>query len=150
MLKKILIALALVVGIQILPGFLSLTAFDVPPVLAQGTLPDGDLGSESFMFDLNAITHDDIEGTVAQQSWIRRGVNYFFEKIISFMATVIGSLAVLTMTYGGFRMITSGGDETAMGKGKQLVKYSLLGLGITLMAYILVSLVQLLIVSIYG
>jgi len=146
MFKNILIALVLVIALQAMPGVFSTSA---PVAYAQDAMSDGDLGSERFMFDLSAVTHEGIEGTT-RQGWIRRGVNYFFERAIGFMATVIGSLAVLTMTFGGFRIITSGGDETAQGKGKQLIKYSLVGLGVTLMAYILVTLVQLLVVSIYG
>ena len=149
MLKNILIALALIISLQFMPGTFSLSVFGPPAALAQDTLPEGDIGSQDFMFNLNAVTHDDIESS-AREGWIRRGINYFFEKAIGFMATVIGSLAVLTMAFGGLRIIMSGGDETAIGKGKQLVKYSLLGLGFVLMSYILVTLVQLLIVSIYG
>lgn len=145
--KKILIALVLVVGLQMMPGFF---VADTPVVQAQGTAPEGSLESENFMFDLSSITHEGIEGST-RQGWIRRGINYFFERIIGFMATVIGSLAVLMMSIGGFRMIISrGGDEAQYTQGKQMVLYSLIGLGVTLMAYIMVSLVQLLIVSIYG
>ncbi len=145
--KKILIALVLVVGLQMMPGFF---VADTPVVQAQGTAPEVSLEYENFMFDLSSITHEGIEGST-RQGWIRRGINYFFERIIGFMATVIGSLAVLMMSIGGFRMIISrGGDEAQYTQGKQMVLYSLIGLGVTLMAYIMVSLVQLLIVSIYG
>lgn len=142
--KKILIALILVIGLQLIPGGALL--FKAPVAIAQ----DGDVGSTGFMFDLSVIAHEDIEGST-RQGWIRRGINYFFEKIIGFLATVIGSLAVLTMSWGGFMMLSSGGgDAPRYEKGKQLVKYSMIGLGVTLMAYIMVTLVQLLIVSIYA
>ncbi len=101
------------------------------------------------MFDLTNVTHQSIEGTV-RQGWIRGGINYFFERIIGFLAAVIGSLAVLMLSVGGFMMLSSGGDETRYEKGKNYAKYSLIGLAVTLMAYVLVTLVQLLITSIYG
>ncbi len=143
MFKKILITLVLVIGLQAMPvAFLS----GSPAVYAQG---DGDLDSTSFMFDLNALTHDGIEGTT-RQSWIRGGINYFFERIIGFMAAIIGSLAVLMLSIGGFMMLSSGGNENMYNKGKGFAKYSLIGLAVTLLAYVMVTLVQLLISSIYG
>ncbi|MBN2307157.1 hypothetical protein JXD20_04180 [Candidatus Peregrinibacteria bacterium] len=143
MIKNILIALVLVIGLQLITDVFPVN--DLPVVYAQ----DGALDSPSFMFDLGAVTHEGIESST-RGGWIRRGVNYFLEKIIGFMATVIGSLAVLTMSWGGFMMLSSGGgDAPRYEKGKQLVKYSLIGLGVTLLAYIMVTLVQLLIVSIY-
>ena len=146
MLKQILIAIILVIGLQLLSGVLPVSA---PLAQAQGELSEGDLGSEHFTLPLEIITHDRIEG-LTREGWIRRGINYFFEKIIGFMAAVIGSLSVLVMSYGGFTMLTSGGgDSPRYEKGKNMVKYSLIGLGVTLMAYILVTLVQLLVVSIY-
>ena len=101
------------------------------------------------MFDLSAITHEGIEGST-RQSWIRRGINYFFERAIGFMAAIIGSLAVLMLSLGGFLMLSSGGDETNYEKGKNYAKFALIGLGVTLMAYVLVTLVQLLVTSIYA
>ncbi len=143
MLKKILIALVIIIGLMVMPvPFLS----DAPAVYAQG---DGDIDSTNFMFDLNALTHEGIEGST-RQNWIRGGINYFFERIIGFMAAVIGSLAVLMLSIGGFMMLSSGGNENMYNKGKGFAKYSLIGLAVTLLAYVMVTLVQLLISSIYA
>ena len=150
MLKKILIALVIVIGLQAMP----VMVFDAIPVACAqedpaDPSPGEDVDDPTFMFDLSAITHESIEGST-RQGWIRRGINYFFERIIGFLAAVIGSLAVLMLSVGGFLMLSSGGDETRYEKGKNYAKYSLIGLAITLLAYVLVSLVQLLIRSIYG
>ncbi|MFH0838021.1 MAG: hypothetical protein V1880_02035 [Patescibacteria group bacterium] len=146
MLKNIMIVLVLVIGLQAMPvGFLS----QAPVTYAANPEPGETIDDPSFMFDLSAITHEGITGTT-RQSWIRQGINYFFEKIIGFLAAVIGSLAVLMLSVGGFMMLASGGDENMYNKGKGFAKNSLIGLTITLLAYILVALVQLLITSIYG
>lgn len=123
--------------------------FQAPTVYAQDETPGEDIDDPTFMFDLSSITHEAIKGST-RQSWIRGGINYFFERIIGFLATVIGSLAVLMLSVGGFLMLSSAGNETQYEKGKNYAKYALIGLGVTLMAYVLVSLVQLLIKSIYG
>ncbi len=120
-----------------------------PVAMAQNLPPGSQLDEESFMFDLGVITHEGIEGGT-RQSWIRKGINYFFERIIGFMAGIIGTLAVLMLAYGGFMILASAGNENLYQKGMAYVKYSLIGLAVTLSAYILVTLVQLLVKSIYG
>jgi hypothetical protein len=110
---------------------------------------EGGADDPGFMFDLGAITHEDIAGS-SRQKWIREGINYIFERIIGVMAATIGGLAVLVMSYGGFLILSSAGSQTQHDKGVGYIKYSLIGLAVTLGAYILVSAVQILIRSIYG
>jgi len=146
MLKRLLTIMVLVIGLAMVPVVLTVPT---PPAFAATPPPTGNLDSTGFMFDLSSVTNTGIKGTT-RQSWIRNGINYFFERGISVMATVIGSLAVLMMSIGGFLMLSSAGDETMYEKGKNYAIYSLIGLGVTLLAYIMVTLVQLLIKSIYG
>lgn len=112
-------------------------------------MPGENIDSGGFMYNLDSITHPGIETTV-RQGWIRRGVNYFFENIIGFMAAVIGTLAILMISVGGFLMLSSAGNEQMYEQGKNYVKFALIGLAFTLSAYLLVTLVQLLIQSIYA
>ena len=102
--------------------------------------------STNFTFDLGAITNTNIK----KKNWVEQGVNYFFERIIAIMAAVAGSVAVLMMSIGGFRMIASAGDETAYKNGRSMIVRSAIGLVFVLGAYLLVVTVQLLIKSIYG
>lgn len=159
MIKKITLILLLSFSISFLP--LS-TELNVPMVSAGNvnlnpnnvspnntSNPNPSLDSGGFMFQLTPIVNPNIEGSV-KQSWIRQGINYFFENIIGLMAGMIGTLAVLIMSLGGFLMLSSAGNEGRYEQGKNYVIYALVGLGITLSAYILVTLVQLLIRSIYG
>jgi len=111
-------------------------------------VPGEDIDSGGFMFDLSSITNQGIEGTT-RQGWIRQGISFFFERIVAFLAAIIGTLSVLMMVWGGFIILTSAGSERHE-TGKNYVKYALIGLLVTLSAYILVTLVQLLIASIYG
>ncbi|MBN2087753.1 hypothetical protein JW758_05380 [Candidatus Peregrinibacteria bacterium] len=114
----------------------------------------GDLESPDFMFSLSgsgdphdtSIVHPDID----PGSWIKGGINYVFERVITLMAAVIGGLSVLVMSYGGFMILSSAGDENMVTKGKGYIKYALIGLAVALSAYILVTAVQILIKSIYA
>ncbi len=127
----------------------SLGAFGLPSsALAEPPVPTGDLSSPNFTFDVNAVTHKSITGGV-KQGWIRQGVNYFLSRIVGFMAGVIGTLSVLVMTYGGFLILSSAGSDQYQ-RGVDYIRYSAIGLAVTLGAYILVNAVQLLVKSIYG
>jgi len=150
MLKKLTIALLLIIGVQLSPiGLTAPAVFAVSHTSVPSPGPGGDIDSGGFMFNLSGITHEAIEGGT-RQGWIRRGVNFFFERAIGFMAAVIGTLSVLMVSIGGFLMLSSAGNENQYNRGKSFVKYALIGLVITLSAYILVTLVQLLIRSIYA
>lgn len=152
MFKKIFLTLTLIFSLSITPlpwlnsssGVALADNIPLPPAK-----PSENLDSPNFMFNLSSITNQNLEGST-RQSWIRRGINYFFERIIGFMAAVIGTLAVFMMTLGGFLMLSSAGNEQRYEQGKNYVKYSLIGLAAALLAYVLVTLVQLLIRSIYG
>lgn len=131
--------------------------FFFPPVVSaeeRGLLmanlqPAETLDDPNFTFDLNVITDQGITGTVRQR-WVREGVNYFLGRVIGFLAGVVGGLAVLMMSYGGFLMLSSAGSEDQYQKGVDYLKYSAMGLAAVLSAYILVNAVQLLIRSIYA
>jgi len=150
MLKKSLLILVLtfsfVLGSVALPELMGV--MPVNEVQAQ-TPPGESLDDPDFMFDLTTITHEKIAGST-RQSWIRQGINYIFERIVGVLAATIGGLSVLMMSYGGFLILSSAGNENMSTKGKNYIKYSLIGLAFALGAYIMVNAVQLLIRSIYA
>ena len=150
MYKRILltavIAFSILLGSAVIAGYTETGCFNT--ALAQDTSPGGALDEPSFMFDLSVITNEDIAGG-ERQNWIRKGINYIFERVIGILTASIGGISILMMSYGGFIMITSAGGPM-YDKGKTIVKYSLLGLTVALLAYILVTAVQILIKSIYG
>ena len=110
---------------------------------------DTGLDSGSFMFDLSTVTHEGITGTT-RQKFSRGGINYIFERVITFMAATIGGMSVLFMSIGGLMIMTSFGNDGQISKGKTFIKYSLIGLAFSLGAYVIVTAVQLLIASIYA
>jgi len=147
--NKLLIILVLAVSVAIGGNIISdfSKSAHINEVMAQ--VPGEGLDEAGFMFDLSVITHEDIAGS-SRQKWIRGGINYIFERIIGVLAATIGGLSVLVMSYGGFLILSSAGNENQSQKGKSYIKYALIGLAFTLGAYILVTFVQLLIRSIYA
>jgi len=109
------------------------------------SIPASDIKSSGFMFDLDAVTHKDIK----QQSWIRKGVNFIFERAITIMAATVGGAAVLMMSIGGFMMLASAGRQEMYDKGKSYVFKAVIGIVFVLGAYILVTTIQLLVKSIF-
>jgi hypothetical protein len=61
--------------------------------------------------------------------------------VLSIVDTVIGALALLFITIGGFRYVLSQGDPQATGKAKNTILYALIGLVVAVMAQIIVTFV---------
>lgn len=66
----------------------------------------------------------------------------FIVQTINFLARAIGSVAFLCMVVGGFILLVSHGNENLVSKGKDIIKYALLGLVIALSAYFITRFVQ--------
>jgi len=70
------------------------------------------------------------------------GIAFFIVRVINFLALTIGSLSFVTIVIGGFLMVISGGKEAALTKGKDTIKYALIGLVVALSAYFITAFVQ--------
>lgn len=60
-------------------------------------------------------------------------------KIIRLVFTFLGLLSVLFIVIGGYRYITSGGDDKKAAQGKKTIQWALIGLVVALSAYAIVS-----------
>lgn len=68
-------------------------------------------------------------------------LNYIITTIIRIMLGVIGVFALISVILGGFQIMMSGTNPTLYEKGKKTVKYSLTGLIITILSYIIVTVI---------
>lgn len=66
----------------------------------------------------------------------------YIVRFINLLSMVIGSFAFLAIVIGGFMMLTSGGREGSITKGKDIIKYAILGLVVALAAFFITSFVQ--------
>ncbi len=71
-----------------------------------------------------------------------KSVTELLFKILKFLNITVASVAVLAVMIGGIMLITSAGSENQMNRGKEIIKYSLIGLGLAIFAYLIVTLVQ--------
>jgi hypothetical protein len=62
-------------------------------------------------------------------------------KVINVLSAVIGVVAVIMIIFGGFRYITSGGNESSVGSAKKTILYALVGLVIVALAQLIVKFV---------
>jgi hypothetical protein len=121
-----------------------------PSAFAQGGVSSEEgIDSPYYTFPLMIIVHPDIAKETVMK-WREEGIDYLFRRIVELLASVIGSLTVLVMSYGGLLMMLSMGDEGRYTKGKSLVRYSVIGLVFALSAYVLVLGVELIIQGIYA
>ncbi len=68
-------------------------------------------------------------------------VNSFLKKLINIFSAVIGVVAVIMIIFGGFRYITSGGNDTSVTSAKNTILYAIIGLVIVALAQLLVRFV---------
>lgn len=61
--------------------------------------------------------------------------------IINIFSWIIGAVSVIMIIYGGFRYITSGGNDTGVKDAKNTVLYAIIGLVIVALAQIIVNFV---------
>jgi len=85
-----------------------------------------------------------LTATGQQQSYLNTGnpIASFIIQTVNFLVLTIGSLSFVTIVVGGFILMTSHGNENALTKGKDILKYAIIGLAIALMAYIITAFVQ--------
>ena len=62
-------------------------------------------------------------------------------KIINIALTLLGSIFLILIIYGGFKWMTAGGDTTKVEKAMDIIKNSLIGLVIVMAAYIITTFV---------
>jgi hypothetical protein len=58
-----------------------------------------------------------------------------------FLLGIVGSLALLMFVYGGFKWLTSGGESKEIEEGKKILVNSVIGIGITFFAWVVVTFV---------
>lgn len=63
------------------------------------------------------------------------------QRILSYLITISGTFGVLMLIVGGFFMVTSEGDDNRLQKGKNIFLYTILGLVMIFVSYIVVQFV---------
>jgi len=110
---------------------------------------------KELKFDVGDVLKLDPTGTgddkteQQEQTYFGEGKNPIVEfiiRIINFALTVIGSIAVIILIIAGFQMMLSQGNQQKLDEAKDVVKYAVIGLIVTLLSYVAIITVQ----SIFG
>jgi hypothetical protein len=72
---------------------------------------------------------------------ITEKVNNFLKHLINIFSAIIGVVAVIMIIFGGFRYITSGGNDSSVTSAKNTIMYAIIGLVIVALAQLLVRFV---------
>ncbi len=99
---------------------------------------------------VSAATNCGSSGTLVQQanglclpasSASQGNVNDFLLQVINLLLSVCAIIAVLFIVWGGFRYITSNGNEEGAKKGMKIVTDAAIGLAIIILAFVIVTVV---------
>jgi hypothetical protein len=71
-----------------------------------------------------------------------QGIIYFISRIVDSLTITVTSLAVVALIIGGYMFMSSAGDEQKRENGKDVIKYTFIGLVIVFSAYAIVALIQ--------
>ncbi|MFA6458345.1 MAG: pilin [Patescibacteria group bacterium] len=72
----------------------------------------------------------------------RGNLQIFIDKVIDLAAKMVGLTAFVFLVIGGFRLVAAAGNDNQIQKAKTMIIYSIAGLTIVLLAYIIVAAVQ--------
>lgn len=126
--KRILITLLIITGL-IIPVF---------SISAQG---EWNLNDRSVGITIGEGQGAGIEGSQKSTS---SGVLGVIDNVAYFIIRIVGSLSVLTLIAGGTILIIQSNNEEGISRGKEMIKYSIIGLIFVFMSYLIVKLLQIL------
>jgi len=66
----------------------------------------------------------------------------FLDKVIDLLVKMVGLVALVFLVVGGFRLIVAAGNDNEIQKAKTMITYSIIGLAVTLLAYLIVAFAQ--------
>lgn len=107
---------------------------------AFATDADNDLSTAHFKLSENLALDEKPEYLKGENPTPIR--TFIFKRIIEPAIKIMGTIAVLLVIIGGFVMVTSQGESDQIDKGKDILKYAIIGLVIALFSYIIVISVQ--------
>lgn len=100
--------------------------------------PPTPAASESF----NVGSYLTAKGQEQKYFQSKNPIASFIIQIVNFLVLTIGSVCFVALVVGGFILMTSHGNENSLTKGKDIIKYALIGLVIVLTSYFITAFVQ--------
>jgi hypothetical protein len=130
MIKRLLLSIGILSSLFIVQLAPLAAAQDVTNQIQSGLCAGSNL-------DLNNI--DNPSGSCSNDALQR--VNNIIRHIVNILSAIVGVVAVIMIIIGGFRYITSGGNDTSITSAKNTILYAVIGLVIVALAQVLVHFV---------
>ncbi len=104
----------------------------------------GGLGKKlSKMLALIPVAHADLTSVAQNAPGVAKGTSFDVAlKLINFAITLIGVLGVIMFIYAGFLYMIAAGDEAKITKAKNTMTYSIVGLVVAVLGFVVVATVQ--------
>lgn len=106
------------------------------PVLAQTAQQQIDNGlctGSNLQF-----TENPTDQCAAASSDATTSINNIVHTIVNLLSAIVGIVAVIMIIVGGFRYITSGGNDTSVTAAKNTILYAIIGLVVVALAQVIV------------
>jgi hypothetical protein len=108
-----------------------------PPVKTGGTTDNPDGGGKVGGGKTGVSGDSSLDNPIGYNSL----VDLFFA-VMRYMLLVIGALTVAVIIYGGFQMVLSRGNESAITEAKRTLTYAIAGLLVAVLAFSIVGIIQ--------
>jgi len=70
-----------------------------------------------------------------------------FNDLVSWLLSVAGAIALLMLVIGGINYMISGGNPSNQEKARKIISYAVIGLGLILISYALVTIIEIIAVK---
>jgi len=116
--KKFAKEAVIVMGLTII----GLLVFQIVPAFAQG----GNITTDAPAF-------------VAAQTGGATGLRGLVLTIVNFVLTFLAVIAVIMIIYGGMLYVTAAGKQESIDKGKKIIMYTVIGIVIIMLSFVIVN-----------
>jgi len=117
------------------------------PVLAPAVVSHANNVTSSLCEGITAAESDTGEGVKDEACLTdsgdvgKGGIQRIIKNVINLFSLIVGAVSVIMIIYGGFKYITSGGNDSNVGSAKSTIMYALIGLVIVALAQVIVRFV---------
>lgn len=93
------------------------------------------------MFDVYAVSFEIDEG-VFSPAGLFENFGQLATTIITILVSFAGALSIIFIIIAGFKFITSSGDEKKLASASSTLTYAIIGLAVTILAFVILRVVQ--------
>jgi hypothetical protein len=104
--------------------------------LSQQDINNGLCAGSNLQFSTNPTDQCTAAGTDATDA-----INNIIHTIVNLLSVIVGVVAVIMIIVGGFRYITSGGNDASVTSAKNTILYAIIGLVVVALSQLIVRFV---------